>query len=135
MKKIILLIAFFLCLCLVSGIGNPYPLYGITNPNTKVTFSSSLGTKSTVSDNNGYYQIELDSNYKKGTLSVNGCSKDLTLPVSAGYNVDMKCNIPPLPVTGGIGAGVIAVGVGAYVLFKKHKAKKVKPIKIVPPKK
>jgi homoserine kinase len=118
MKKLLIFTIFLLMIAIVSAASSPYPIYGTTSKNSKITVISEFGQKSVKSSSNGYYQIELNSDYKDITLVVKGCSKRLTLLQGPGLKYDMPCNIPSKGVMGGTGA-LIAAALVAYGYYKK----------------
>lgn len=118
MKKLLILTLFLLILSIVYAASSPYPVYGQTSKNSKITAISENGQKSVRSDKYGFYQIELDSSYNEVTLVVKGCSKRLSLPSGPGYRYDMPCNVPSKSVIGG-SVGLIAAALIGYGFYKK----------------
>lgn len=127
MKKTIYFLIFILMMTSVLAVGNPYPVYGKTNPDTKIMIVGNGIEKSTISSAEGDYLIDLDSSYSKVVFKVKACSEEAVLPVAASYRYDTYCDqeIPTGALVAGVTAGAGAIGAGVYYALKKKKAKKV----------
>lgn len=125
-KPLILIVMFLVIAAGAEAVLFPYPLYGYTEPKTKVTVTSSLGKMSQVSDKNGYFQFELNSEVKSINLKIKTCNKAITLPEGGGYRVDMVCGTGSnvLYYAGGSVLTLAAVIAAIRAAKKKPKAKK-----------